>query len=75
MTKTVFRTEGRELQQHLLVIPARDKDAADKLTLTLHGPQTPDRDRLVRVLAHLLGSDAEWDSERPNCSFIVSMDA
>lgn len=62
-------------KHRLLVIPARDKDSPACLTLTLHGPATGDRDRLVKVLAHLLGSDAEWDAERPNCSFVVTMDA
>lgn len=75
MTDPVFTTEAKALKQHLLVIPSRDREAPDHLTLTLHGPQTPDRARLVKVLAHLLGDNSEWDSERPNCSFIVSMDA
>ena len=58
----------------LLVTPARDRDAPDKLVLTLHGPKTPDRARLVKVLAYLLGSNEEWDGERPNVDFVVTMD-
>lgn len=58
----------------LLIIPARDRDAPDKLTLTLHGPATPDRSRLVRVLGHLLADDGEWDGPRPNVDFVGTMD-
>ena len=58
----------------LLVTPARDRNAADKLTLTLHGPKGSDRERLVQVLAHLLQDNSEWNGERPNVDFVVSTD-
>lgn len=63
------------IEQHrVLVVPARDRGAADKLTLTLHGPKTADRARLTRVLAHLLADDGEWEDERPNVDFVLTMD-
>ena len=66
MTKEMYR---------LMVLSGADRGAPDHLTVTLHGPKTEDRARLVRVLTHLLGSSAEWDGPLPNVSFVVTDDA
>lgn len=62
---------GSEELFTILAVPARDRDDPNKLTLTLRGPKTADRERVLRVLANLLADDSEWNTPRPNVDFVV----
>lgn len=55
----------------LLVLPAEYPDDEDKITVTIRGTKTTGRERVLKVLAHLFSTDAEWDHGLPNVELVA----
>lgn len=63
-------------QEKRVIVEADDPRSADLITVAIIGAPSLDRQRVMRVLAHLFGGDGgEWDGPAPNVRLLIEHSA